>query len=192
MNREQAIDRMVIKLEKLYELAVAKEKIAPAVRILELIAKLQKLFAPSPLRPGATLSMFDMTNDQIDQLMDECGKLMTKEDGADAQVADDLTKREEFAQTVIASHEAEPNVRGNPAPYEAQSAYDSAPPAPLDSLDCFAPLLPLVAAARNDEESMNDPADKNAKNPTEMYIHSAQPAPLPPPVKNTNPIIWWG
>jgi hypothetical protein len=42
-------------------------------------------------------------------------------------VADDLEKREDFAETVIASHEAEPKVRGNPAPYEAQSAYDSGP-----------------------------------------------------------------
>jgi hypothetical protein len=44
--------------------------------------------------------MFDMTNAQIDQLMDECGKLMTKEDAADAKVADDLEKREEFAEVL--------------------------------------------------------------------------------------------
>jgi hypothetical protein len=52
MNREQAIDRMVIKLEKLYELAVAKEKIAPPSASWNSLPNFKNCLHPPPCDPG--------------------------------------------------------------------------------------------------------------------------------------------
>ena len=98
MNREQTIDSMVAKLEKLYEFSVEKEKISSATRIMELIAKLQGLFVKPPVNPKAPFRWFDLTNEQIDAFTEDCDTLLKKDLRGEAQAKRDRKAAARAAQ----------------------------------------------------------------------------------------------